>query len=436
MTWLQRYRLRHYLMSSIWVLPVLSILLALAVVRSFIALDDALGWESRIHVDAAQNILGTMASAMFTFIVFVSSALLVAVQLASSTLTPRIIAIVFRDPITKIALMVFVFTFTFTLGALVRVSGSVPVITAHLAAYSSLASIGVFLLMIDHVGKALRPSGALWAVASLGRRVIASVYPQRITDKRGATLTTTAFLEGEPNRTLPSQKDGVVLAFDIPGLVSVAQRHDCVIELVPQVGDFVAFGDPMFRIFHGGESLTTELLGQSVAVGQERTLEQDPTYAFRIIVDIANKGLSPAINDPTTAVLALDQIHHLLRDVGQRRLDDERVRDQEGKIRLVYRTPDWEDFVRLAVTEIRQYGGTSIQIARRLRAMLENLIQTLPEERTVLLHQELALVHRAAERFFAEPEDRALAEVSDSQGVGGKNVASRKSKPAKEGTPP
>jgi len=136
-------------------------------------------------------------------------------------------------------------------------------------------------------------------------------------------------------------------------------------------------------------------------------------------VDIASKGLSPAVNDPTTAVLALDQIHHLLRNVGGRQLADGRVRDESGRLRLVYRTPDWEDFVHLAVTEIRHFGGTSIQVARRLRAMLENLIQTLPEGRAALLRQELKLLRRSAERFFPEPEDLALANVSDSQGVGG-----------------
>jgi uncharacterized membrane protein len=149
-------------------------------------------------------------------------------------------------------------------------------------------------------------------------------------------------------------------------------------------------------------------------------LEQDPAFAFRIIVDIASKGLSPAVNDPTTAVLAVDQIHHLLRNVGSRRLDDGWACDAAGRVRLVYRTPDWGDFVQLAVTEIRQFGGTSIQIARRLWAMLENLIQTLPPERALLLREELALLRRSAERCFADPEDRAMAEVSDFPGVGGK----------------
>jgi uncharacterized membrane protein len=199
------------------------------------------------------------------------------------------------------------------------------------------------------------------------------------------------------------------------------------------VGDFIATGDPLFRLFGGGENVPSALMCQSVAIGQERTLEQDPAFAFRIIVDVASKGLSPAINDPTTAVLAIDQIHHLLRTVGERRLDDERVRDAAGRLRLAYRTPDWDDFVQLAVTEIRQFGGASVQVARRLRAMLENLIQTLPEERAVLLRQELELVRRSVERFFAEPEDRALADVSDFQGVGGKHGQVRKRPPAQPG---
>ncbi len=420
MTWLQRYQLRHYFTNSIWILPVLSMIAALTVVPLLHRGEQALGWEASIGPEAARTLLGTMASAMFTFIVFVSSALLVAVQLASAQLTPRIIAIVFRDPRTKFALTLFVFTFTFSLAVLVRIDTSVPLLTARLAAYGCLVSLGVFLYLIDHVGKALRPSGALRAVALLGREVVENVYPKRLAEAQDASQEPSTIVSGEPTSTVTSLKDGVVLAVDIRGLTAMAQRADCVIEMAPQVGDFVAVGDPLFRIFRGGASLTEVALRQSVAVGQERTLEQDPALVFRIMVDIASKGLSPAINDPTTAVLALDQIHHLLRNVGSRHLDDERVRDPAGRVRLVYRTPAWEDFVQLAVTEIRHFGGESIQIARRLRAMLENLIQTLPAERAPLLREELSLLHRSAERFFADPEDRALAEVSDSQGVGSK----------------
>ena len=135
-------------------------------------------------------------------------------------------------------------------------------------------------------------------------------------------------------------------------------------------------------------------------------MEQDPRFAFRIMVDIANKALSPAINDPTTAVLALDQIHRLLMYVGVRRLDAGQTRDAQGRLRLYYGTPDWPDFVSLAVTEIRHYGGSSMQVARRLQAMLEHLLDVLPEARKMALQQEVSLLHCAIQRSFPDVEDR------------------------------
>ena len=389
----------------------------MALVRFLHWFEEAMGWQANYHPDTIRAVLGTLAGAMFTLIVFVCSSLLLVVQLASAQLTPRIIGLLFRDPITKVTLAMFVFTFAFAISVLIRIGTSVPRLTADVAGYSSGACICLFLFLIDHVGKMLRPSNALWSVASQAHRVIEAVYSQRLKDSR-TTSTETTTLPKTGARTVPSLKDGVVLAFDVPGLVALGVRFDCLIELVPAVGNYVAPGDLLFRI-HGGADLPSDAFRQSIALGAERTMEQDPAFAFRVIVDIASKGLSPAINDPTTAVLALDQIHHLLRHVGSRRLDNAMVRDATGRVRLVYRTPDWEDFVTLAVTEIRQFGGSSIQVARRLRAMLEDLIQTLPEERAAPLRQELQLLKRSVERFFLEPEDRALAEVSDAQGVGG-----------------
>ena len=211
------------------------------------------------------------------------------------------------------------------------------------------------------------------------------------------------------------------MAFDTLGLFSLGARFDCTIEIVPQVGDFVAFGDPLFRVFGAAADVPAAALQHSIAIGPERTFEQDPALALRVIVDIACKALSPAVNDPTTAVLALDEIHHLLRLLAQRNINDRVLTDAAGKHRLVFHTPDWEDFVNLAVTEIRHYGGESIQVVRRLRAMLENLVQTLPASRAALLRVQLALLRRSAERCFPEPEDQALAAISDPQGVGGRH---------------
>ena len=420
MSWIQRYQVRNYIRNSIWLLSVLGMVAGLVSVRCLLWIEQRAGWQSDFDPDGARALFGTLAGAMFTFIVFLSSILLLVVQLAGAQLSPRVIGIVFRDRVTRFSLTLFAFTFTITLVVLLRIHTSVPALTAYVSAYLCLISLGVFLFLIDHVGKSLRPSGALQVVGSLGHKEIQSVYPRRLAGQQDTARGPVNKPGGEPAATVPSPDDGVFLAFDLKGLVAMAQETDCVVELVPQVGDFVAVGSPLFRIFGGKGRPSSSALCQSVALGQERTMEQDPAFAFRIIVDIASKALSPAINDPTTAVLAIDQIHHLLRSVGERRLDEGLVHDKSGALRLVYRTPDWEDFVYLAVTEIRQFGGTSIQVARRLRAMLENLAGFLPLERTALLRSELALLHRSAARCFQDPEDLALAQISDLQGVGGK----------------
>src|SRR5262245_46687228 len=182
MTWLQRYRVRHYFSNSIWILPVLSALAAVVAVRILHRIEEGMGVVSEVDPATASTVLGTLASSLFTSIVFVCTALLVAVQLASAALTPRIIALVFRDPITKYSLTLFVFSFTFTLAALLRIKQTVPLLTPNAAAYGSLVSLAAFFYLIDHLGKALRPSGALRAVGWVGGKVIDGVYPRRFVE--------------------------------------------------------------------------------------------------------------------------------------------------------------------------------------------------------------------------------------------------------------
>jgi uncharacterized membrane protein len=274
--------------------------------------------------------------------------------------------------------------------------------------------------MFQYLGLLLRPISVLTAVGRDGAAVIETVYPRLLVEPAEPVPVARAALDGAPPFVVTHEgASGVVLAFDVVGLVHWAGQADARIELVPQVGDFVAKGDLLFLVHGEPGRLEAGRLRESVAVGAERTMEQDSAFAFRIIVDVALKALSPAINDPTTAVLAIDQLHHLLRKLGLRRLDSGIVRDRQGRVRLVYRTPDWEDFVWLAVTELRRYGGSSIQVARRGRAMLEHLIVTLPEERGAALEAQMRLLERTVGRSFEDPEDQARAGCADIQGVGG-----------------
>lgn len=419
MNWLLRHRIQLYVRNSIWIYPSLAIVAGLIAVSLLSRLERFLGWRINLNPETARVVMATVATSLLTLVVLVTSTMLLAVQLASAQLTPRIIALVYRNNTRKLLLSFFVFTFTFSVGVLVRIEDSVPWLSGYLAAYGFLLNLALMLYFIDGVGKTLRPSSVLRVVGLAGHEVIASVYPRRLDEQQALSPEPIAALNSKPDRIIVNSAGGSVLAFDLEGLMSLAEQSDCLIELIPQVGDFVAAGDPLFQIFEGGGDLRDELLRKSVALGQERTLEQDPMFAFRIIVDIASKALSPAINDPTTAVLAIDQIHHLLREVGNRNLAEGRERDHAGRLRLVYRTPNWEDFLHLAVTEIRQYGRDSIQVMRRLRAMLENLIQTLPARRTPLLRRELELLQQSSRRAFPDMDDQVLADIGDRQGMGG-----------------
>jgi uncharacterized membrane protein len=419
MTWLQRYRLVHFLRSSLWMPPCVGMVAALLLHPWIAAQDQVMGRTAVIGPDSARAVLGALSSSMLTFIVFVFSILLVTVQLASAQLSPRIIAMVYRGNVLKFSLTFFVFAFTFTLAVLSRIVDSVPQISIWVAVYSSVGCIGLFIYLIDHVGKSLRPVSVLTRIGNAGEAVIRDVYPHTLGEMTDAP-TNVALLPGkEPPRVVASRHTGALLAFDVTGLAELAQRTECLIELVPQVGDFVTRGDPLFRLHGGGTAIDDRQLHGAIAIGPERTLQQDPEFAFRMAVDIAAKALSPAINDPTTGVLALDQIHRLLRTVAGRHLDTGRIRDRAGNLRLAYRTPDWDDFVNLSVTEIRQFGRGSIQIVRRMRALLEDLIKVAPAPRVALLRAELEVLSRGVAHDFRDPEDRARAASGDSLGVGG-----------------
>ncbi len=422
MRWVHRYRIRNYIKSSMWIVPLLCIFLALIFAPILRKVDARFKWTFfSFRPEGARAIALGLAASTFTCTVFVFSMLLVAVQIASAQLSPRIIATtVLKDRHAKLALGIFIFSYVYSLAVLGRIEESVPQLPMMVSIISSLLSIGVFLYLIDYVGKALRPISIAERVGAEGIKVIESVYPRLITEPMDTQSERGDFQFAEPTRIIHHiGEPGVILALDVDGLMKAAQRAESLIFLVPQIGDFIDREEPLFLVLHGGKTIDERIMHNSVALGPERTMEQDPAFAFRILVDIAAKALSPAINDPTTAVLAIDQIHRLLRQVGMRYLGDGMIRDNMGQLRLIIRTPNWEDYVSLAISEIRLYGAGSLQVMRRLRAMIENLLDFLPHKRIAPLNKELNLIHRLVEREFADPEDQAIADIADYQGLGG-----------------
>ncbi|MCO4880564.1 DUF2254 domain-containing protein [Paraburkholderia caribensis] len=429
MDWNRWYSLKSYLRSSLWTVPLIAVAIY-AVVKPVAEVVG--GWMIRqgildpktgllgLSMTGARSLVGDIVSADLAFLVFTFGSLLVAIQVAGGQYTPRIIATtLLRDNIIRSISGLFVFTLLFAnrTGSWMG-ENEVHQLQVFITALFGFASVVAFLFLIDYAAKFLRPVSLVARVGEQGIAVIESVYPAPTTGV--VTQPERDKERGVPDRIVRQRgKPGIVLAVNLEMLVAKARRADIVIEFVPQVGDFVAVDEPLFYLYGNSGAIDDRRLRTLVAFGTERTMEQDPMFAFRILVDIALKALSAAINDPTTAVLAIDQLHRLLRMVGKRSLRVEEIADRSGRLRVILRTPNWEDFVHISFREIRQYGASSIQIARRLRAAGENLIQTLPEHRHDALRVELTLLDRAIALKHPIPEDLELARIPDSQGLGG-----------------
>jgi len=426
--WNKAYRTLSYLRSALWVVPIVSVVLALIVIAMLQLLDRYVTWDlTGLGVAGARTLFETIITLTLTFVVFTFGSLLVAIQIASGQLTPRIIATtLLRDRVIKYTVGLNTFTLLFAVSALNRTVDSVPQVVTLVAVFLGVACVASFLFLIDYAARLLRPVRLVDLVGDQGIDVIRAVYPEEETTGDGGEGARVPEGLGRPERVVTHQgRSQIVLAVEVESLLKEARRLHGIIEFVPQVGDFVAADEPLYNLYGGAARIPDEILREAVAFGSERTLEQDPMFAFRILVDIALKALSPAINDPTTAVLAMDQVHRLLRVVGRRRLHGEEFRDAAGHVRLVLRTPNWEDFVHVACNEIRACGAGSVQIPRRQRAMLENLIRTLPAPRHAALLEQLDLLDRTLPDHYKLPEDLALARVPDSQGLGGSSVRSR-----------
>ena len=217
---------------------------------------------------------------------------------------------------------------------------------------------------------------------------------------------------------------GAIQAIDFRGLGGWAHAHSSLVVLRHPIGDFVSAGSALIEVYGPTPGPDAEdRLRSMVALGVERTIEQDPAFAVRIMVDIAIRALSPAVNDPTTAVQVLDHLEDMLRLVGQTDLSDRGAPVSDMDSGLVIPVRRWADYLTLSVTEIREYGDTSIQVVRRLRAMLEELSESvLPERRDAVL-QELARLDAAVAAKWGGTVDLDLAGRSDRQGIGGPSAS-------------
>jgi uncharacterized membrane protein len=343
-----------------------------------------------VDAESARGLLSLISSWMLTFIGLAFTMTIVVLQLASAQFSPRVLGTLLRDRYSQASLGIFIGTFAYSFMVLreVRSGGSnefVPAVSLAVAFTLVLISLGVFIRYVNHVAQSIRAGSVITTVAEATRQELDVHWPRR----EGTTLRSDGW---RPYRTIPAPVGGLLRSFDTDGLVGLARRWDIVIEIVPKVGGFVPRGAPLVRVLGASGSLDARDVLSQIRLGQERTMRQDPAFGFRQLVDIAERALSPGINDPTTAVQVIDQLHDLLRELLSREIPHGSHTDPEGNVRLVVPTPTWIDFLRLAVEEIRHYGADSIQVSRRLRGMLEDLRTVAPDEYVGAIDRELSLL--------------------------------------------
>ena len=246
---------------------------------------------------------------MVSLLGFVVTVTVLVVQQATGTLSPRYMRLWYRDRLQKVVLAMFVGTFTFAYSLLRRVEdGSVPDLGVTLAGVAVLGSLILLLVYVNRFTHNLRPVAVAAGVAAAGAKVVdqaVGVAAHGITQDVGVSRLTAPVL------TVPATRHGTIQAVSGRRLLREARRHDCVLVLVRSVGDFVPEGTPLMTV-HGSSPPSPRTLEGLVATGVERTIEQDPAFALRILVDIAIRALSPAVNDPTSAVQVLDYVELLL----------------------------------------------------------------------------------------------------------------------------
>lgn len=377
-------------------------------------------FTSSVSAPVALALFSSITSGMIAMTGIVFSLAFVMVQFSAVAYSPRLVLWISRDPVIWHSIGIFTATFLYGIGAIAWVdrsgSGKVPLLSGWLVILLMLASVAMFVALIQRVGL-LQISRMLAFTGNLGRKVIEEIYPPfdrpasvaRLDEFAGRAITQTVFHSGGPK---------VLQAIDASALLALAVQTGGCVEVVASVGDTLITGLPLLRVFDGSHLVKEEIWRKAFATGPDRTFDQDPKYALRLLVDIAIKALSPAINDPTTAVQALDQIQdHLLR-LGRRRLEIGAIRDSNELLRLLVPHPTWEDFLRLGLEEIRLCGATSVQVMRRMRALVSDLIVAVPRERHPALEHQGERLNATIARSFADDEEKLEASTEDRQGLG------------------
>jgi uncharacterized membrane protein len=419
-------RIRLWWERASWVLPLLGLVAGVQLVALVGSVDELLesvpGLETSMSPEAATAVLAAVGGGMITFSGFVFSFAILIVQFGSSAYSPRMVSYFLRRRVTQWILALFLATIAYCFMGLVTIGSEgraqfVPRITVSVALLLLVFSLFGFIVLMHAAGSQIRVDSVL---ASIGRHSLAQLA------RRLPRQDPTDVGVPDPGRT-PEAPDlapvdyrgenGQIVAIDTRRLARIAQRQAITLVLDLRVGDAITRGTPIARTDATDAPGLARAISRCLVVDDERSLIHDPLYALRLLVDIAIRALSPAVNDPTTAVRALDEIEGVLRSAADRRLGTVRLDLEPGLLEVS--TATWDEVVDLALLEIAECGGGQVQITRRLVALLDDLIPDVPQDRRAALqrHRESLEIGVGHRQLTGRALDVALR--GDRQGLGG-----------------
>jgi uncharacterized membrane protein len=396
---------------------VASLIIGLTLPRSEIIYGSLI--SNDLSHTSAQAFLASISSGMMTLAAIIFSVAFIVAQYSATAYTPRLQVELSRSTLQFHALGLFIATFTLSLSTLLWIdragSQRVPSISLIIVTVLSVLSLIALAFMVRDFQQ-LNISFVLRNIGMKGRRALA----HDLASRAGTILTATPETVDALQTTALVTHDGepmTIADYDFASLLAQARAHHAIIVLENAVGDVLVDGWPVLSV-RGGTISAPETLKRYISVASARTFANDPEFALRLFVDIAIRALSPAVNDPTTAVQSLDQIEDYLVRIGTGPIPTGYVGDDDGTLRVVYPAPAWGDFLNLAFNEIRYYGRSSVQVQRRLRAAMEGLAYIIrdPARRDAVLAYQKRLDLALDPSFDAV--DIALARHPDRHGLG------------------
>jgi uncharacterized membrane protein len=410
------------LAGALWVLPTVSVIVFLA--AGVLLSNVSIGNDSPLRMLAfqgtaedARGLLIVVSTTMITVTGLVFALTIVALQIASGQYSPRLLRNFMRDRGTQLVLSVFVGAFAYSTAGLHTVGiqragqqAFVPRLAVSGSLALALASVGVLIYFIHHLAHSIQIDTIMSQIQRETHEVIDDLYPNPASDLEPEERCP----DPPPSAViLPAASSGYLQAIEPAPLVESARRHDLVVRLARRVGDHVVAGTPIAWAWHPSPdrpppepALVGQAIADAVQVGFERTMVQDVLFGLRRLVDTANRALSPAVNDPYTAVQAVHHLTVLLCLLARRRLGDRLCRDREGTLRVAVPFPDFAEYVLRSTAQIRRFGAAEPAVTRSLIQLLKEVgsLATSDDRRAVCAHH-LWLVLEDARRETAQPAD-------------------------------